>query len=283
MTVARIATDLGRLHVQIQGAGPPVMLWHSLFLDSRSWCGLAEGLAGDRMVVAVDGPSHGRSEPITRDFTFADCVTAAEQVLDHLEVTAPVDWVGNAWGGHVGVQFALRRPDRVRTLTTIGTPAHPLRPQERWTKAWPLVQMYRLAGPNALLMKPLSKALVGAETIAAVPDLAATVMSAFTEAHRAAMFHAIRSVMLNRPGMAADMGRLSIPTLLIAARDDITGWQPADARKVADTMADATVVGAAGSGHSSPLLIARDEVTAAVREFWGRDAVDPPGPTPCTP
>lgn len=262
-----IDTELGRLHVQVHGDGPPLVLWHSLFLDSRSWCGMAEELAASRSVVVIDGPSHGRSEPIARDFTFGDCVTAAERVLDSLALAGPVDWVGNAWGGHVGIQFALRRPERVRTLTTIGTPAHGLRAVERWTKAWPLVQLYRIAGPNSLLMKPLSDALVGAEAQSAVPELAATVMSAFTDADRVAMFHAIRSMMLNRPDMSADMRRLAVPTLLIAGRDDTTGWQPADAHEVADTMTDATVTAAPGSGHSSPLLLARDAVTAAVQEF----------------
>lgn len=63
------------------------------------------------------------------------------------------------------------------------------------------------------------------------------------------------------------------PALLIAGRDDTTGGRPADAQAVADTVADATVVATTGSGHSSPLLIARDTVIAAVREFWATHAV----------
>jgi pimeloyl-ACP methyl ester carboxylesterase len=268
VSIEQVVTDLGRLHVERIGAGDPVVLWHSLFLDSRSWCGVAEELARTRSVIVIDGPSHGRSEPLVRDFTFADCVGAAEQVLAGLGVSGPVDWVGNAWGGHVGIQLALTRPSRVRTLTTIGTPAHALRPAERWTKAWPLVALYRVAGPNSLLLKPLSDALVGAESLSTVPDLAAEVMSAFTGADRTAMFHAIRSMMLSRPDMSADLARLDIPTLLIAGRDDITGWRPADAAKVAATMSDATVADVAGSGHSSPLLIDREAVVVALQSFW---------------
>ncbi|MBJ7467063.1 MAG: alpha/beta hydrolase [Mycolicibacterium sp.] len=268
MTAERIATGLGSLHVEVLGSGAPVVLWHSLFLDSRSWCGLAEELAGTRRVIVIDGPSHGRSDPVLRDFTFAECVTAAESVLDRLGVAEPADWVGNAWGGHVGIQLAAHRPARIRTLTTIGTPAHALRPAERWTKAWPLVNLYRVTGPNALLLTPLSDALVGPESFAAVPDLANTVMGAFTGADRAAMFRAMRSMMLNRPDMSVDMARVAAPTLIIAGNDDSTGWQPADARAVADSMPDATVVAVPGSGHSSSLLIARDTVAAALQEFW---------------
>ena len=270
MAAELIATDLGGLHVERMGAGSPVVLWHSLFLDSQSWCGLQDELARDHSVFVIDGPCHGRSEPLGRDFTFDECVSAAEQVLDGLGLDGPVDWVGNAWGGHVGIQLAVRRPSRIRTLTTIGTPAHALRPVERWTKVWPLVQLYRVIGPNPLLLKPLADALVGSESAELAPDLAKTVMSGFTGAQKTAMFHAMRSMMLNRPDMAADMARIALPTLIVAGREDCTGWRPADAQTVADTMADATVLSAAGSGHSSPLLIDRDRVLLAIREFWAR-------------
>ncbi|MCV7172053.1 alpha/beta hydrolase [Mycobacterium manitobense] len=272
MTVASgteyIDTDLGRLHVSRVGRGRPAVLWHSLFLDSRSWCGLGDRLAADRTVITIDGPSHGRSDPLVRDFSFAGCVRAAEQVLDAVGMTAPVDWVGNAWGGHVGIQLAVRRPERIRTLATIGTPAHALRPVERWTKVWPLVQLYRITGPNRLLLGPLSDALVGPESVAAQPEQAAAVMRAFLDADPAAMFHAMRSMMLHRPDMSADLARVAAPTLMIAGRDDSTGWRPADAQAVARTMPDARVVAAAGSGHSSPLLIDSATVDRALAGFW---------------
>lgn len=268
MAVEQIVTDVGRLRVETLGAGPPVVLWHSLFLDSRSWCGAAEDLAGSRSVVVIDGPSHGGSEPIGRDFGFADCVAASVSVLDALGIDEPVDWVGNAWGGHVGIQLAVHRPERVRTLTTIGTPAHALRSVERWTKAWPLVQLYRVTGPNPLLLKPLADALVGRESYSAAPNLADEVMSAFVRAHRPSMFRAVRSMMLNRPDMSADMARIAAPVLMVAGRDDITGWRPADAQTVAEPMTDATVLGVRGSGHSSPLLIDRESVVAGLQQFW---------------
>lgn len=268
MAVEFVDTVLGRLQIRRAGTGSPVVLWHSLFLDSRSWCGLPAHLAEHRTVIVIDGPSHGGSEPVIRDFTFAECLAAAEQVLDELGLREPVDWVGNAWGGHVGIQLAAHRPERIRTLTTIGTPAHALRPGERWTKVWPLVQLYRFTGPNRLLLKPLADALVGPESIAAQPDLSADVMSAFAAAHRRAMFYAMRSMMLRRPEMATDMAAITTPTLIIAGRDDSTGWRPSDARAVAAGMRDARVVAAAGSGHSSPLIVDLATVERALAEFW---------------
>jgi pimeloyl-ACP methyl ester carboxylesterase len=132
-----IATNLGRLHVRRVGAGPPVVLWHSLFVDSQSWGGLIDAFARTRSVYAIDGPSHGKSEGVHRDFTFDECVTAAVQALDGLGLAEPVDWVGNAWGGHVGIRLASAERPRVRTLITIGTPIQAFDWKEKLAQAWP--------------------------------------------------------------------------------------------------------------------------------------------------
>ncbi|MET0456644.1 MAG: alpha/beta hydrolase [Mycobacterium sp.] len=268
MSESFVATRLGRLHVKRTGTGPPVVLWHSLFIDSQSWGPLVDLLAGDRTVFTVDGPSHGRSGAVHRDFTFDECGAAAAEVLDGSNLAEPVDWVGNAWGGHVGIQLAAHRPVRIRTLATIGTPVHGLNARERWVMCWPLVQLYRMAGPSKVLMKALSKALIGPQALEAQPDRSAAIMAAFASADRDGMFHAMRSMMLRRPGMESDVARVTAPTLLMAANDDAMGWQPSDAEKVAATMPDARVTGVAGTGHVSPLLLDVDGILTALRGFW---------------
>ena len=270
-----VTTALGKLHVRLTGAGPPVVLWHSLFIDSQSWGSLVDAFAADHTVYTIDGPSHGRSDPVHRDFTFAECMAAAERALDSLGLTDAVDWVGNAWGGHVGIQLAAHRPDRIRTLTTIGTPVTGLSAKERWTMCWPLVQLYRFTGPSGLLLKALSGPLVGSEAFAAQPDRSAAVIQSFASADRDGMFHAMRSMMLNRPGMAADAARLVAPTLLLVARDDAMGWQVADAEAVAATMRDARVGAVTGTGHVSPLLLDVDGIEKSVRDFWSDQRLEP--------
>ena len=94
-----VGTDLGRLSIQRSGTGPPVVLWHSLFVDSGSWDGLVDALAVERTVYTIDGPSHGKSDAVHRDFTFEECVAAAEQALDRLRLDEPVDYVVTLNGG----------------------------------------------------------------------------------------------------------------------------------------------------------------------------------------
>lgn len=122
-TGSMIDTILGGLRVQVCGEGPPAVLWHSLFVDSTSWDRVRDRLAADRRLILIDGACHGRSTPTTRRFTSHDCASAATEVLDALAVEDSVDWVGNAWGGHVGLLFAAARSARCRSVITIGTPA----------------------------------------------------------------------------------------------------------------------------------------------------------------
>ena len=261
-----VSTDLGRLHVWRTGTGPPVVLWHSLFVDSSSWGSLIDDLAGHRTVYAIDGPSHGRSDSVPRDFTFEEVVASAEQTLDQLGLTEPVDWVGNAWGGHVGIRLATGK--RLRTLTTIGTPIQGFTVGEKLTKAWPLVRMYRLIGPTGLVVKLLFDSLVGRNSVAAQPDQAEVVMASFRDADRNGIYHAMRSMMLHRTGIESLLGSIVVPTLVMPVRDDVTGWRPEEARRTCEAIPDCRVEEVAGTGHVSPLLIDRDRILDLITEFW---------------
>jgi pimeloyl-ACP methyl ester carboxylesterase len=261
-----VSTDLGRLHVQRTGSGPPVVLWHSLFVDSRSWGPLVDELGRRRTVYTIDGPSHGKSDSLARDFTFEEVVASAEQALDRLGLVDAVDWVGNAWGGHVGIRLATGH--RLRTLTTIGTPIQGFTVGEKLTKAWPLVGMYRFAGPTGLVVKLLFDSLVGGESIAAQPEQAAAVVASFRDADRDGMYHAMRSMMLQRTGIENILGSITVPTLVMTVRDDVTGWRPDEARRTCTAIPDCRVEEVAGTGHVSPLLIDRDRILQLVTEFW---------------
>jgi pimeloyl-ACP methyl ester carboxylesterase len=81
-----------------------------------------------------------------------ECAEAAADVLATLGTDKPVDWVGN-WGGHVGVVFAARWPERRGTLVTLGTPIQSYTLSER-LQIWILLPVVRLLGRSA----PLSRA-----------------------------------------------------------------------------------------------------------------------------
>jgi pimeloyl-ACP methyl ester carboxylesterase len=261
-----VSTRLGPLHVEQTGTGPPAVLWHSLWVDSRSWGPLIGALGAHRRVVTIDGPGYGRSSPIHRDFTLDDCARAAVEVLDQLGITEPVDWVGNAWGGHVGITLTATQ-HRVRSLVTIAAPPTPVSRRQRWTQTYPLALAYGLLGPNRFITKALFDALLGTNAIAAHPDRAAELMSAFNNADRESIRRTIRFMHRWRD-LTDKLPSVAVPTLLIASDLADQHWQLADAEAAAATMPNARAVAVTGKGHVGPLLVDVDLIAQSVGEFW---------------
>jgi pimeloyl-ACP methyl ester carboxylesterase len=263
-----VSTRLGRLYVAQVGSGPPAMLWHSLWVDSRSWGPLVHAFAAHRRVVMIDGPGYGGSSPIHRDFTLNECAEATGEVLDQLGITEPVDWVGNAWGGHVGITLAVSQPHRLRSLVTIAAPLTPVSRRQRWTQTYPLALVYRLTGANRFITKALFDALLGAKAIAAQPVRTSEMMSAFKDFDRESIRRTIRYMHSGWRNLADKLPLVTVPTLLIAGDLADQHWQPADAQAAAATMPDARAVAVTGAGHVGPLLVDVDLIANTVIEFW---------------
>jgi pimeloyl-ACP methyl ester carboxylesterase len=264
-SAATVPTRLGPLHVETAGSGPPAVLWHSLFVDSATWNRVRAPLAAERRLILIDGPNHGGSPPVRRPFTGEQCAGAAVDVLDHLGIREPVDWLGNAWGGHAGVLFAAAHPDRCRSLVALGAPVHALTSAER-RRIRLLAALYLTAGPGAVV-KPLTDALLGPKTRTEDPEGAAIVAGGFRRAERRGMFDAIRWLSLRRTDLGPVLGRLETPTLLTTNADDVM-WTVAAARAAAAHLRNGALAILPGSGHIGPLLQAAPEVVTLVTAFW---------------
>lgn len=260
-----IATDLGPIAVRRTGAGDTAVLWHSLFVDSSSFSAVVEDLSQHRELIILDGPGHGGSPGPRRLYSLEDCANAAVQVLDALGISGPVDWVGNAWGGHVGIVFADSFPSRCRTLTTISTPPYPLTKAERRQSAL-LVYLFRFLGP-----KPFSSmivdALAGRGAAKTAPEAAAAIAESFRRGDKVGKYWSMQSVMLRRPDLRPVLARLQVPTLVLAGRNDEL-LDLAEAERAARSVPDGRFAKVTGAGHVAPLYVAPGEVTRQILSFW---------------
>jgi pimeloyl-ACP methyl ester carboxylesterase len=268
-SVTSVPTRLGPLRVKTAGSGPPAVLWHSLFVDSTTWMRVQGPLASVRRLLLVDGPGHGDNPPVGHRFTLDECAGAAIDVLDHFRVGEPVDWVGNAWGGHVGIPFAVAYPGRCRSLATVGSPVHALTPPERRQIAL-LTGLYRLTGPLPLV-NLLTGVLLGPHARGADPEAAAVVGGAFRRARRRGMAGAIQSISLHRPDLTPLLTKISAPTLICAAAGDPT-WTPADAASAARCLPNGAPVILPGSSHLGPLFEAAPALADLLTAFWADPA-----------
>ena len=94
------------------GHGPPVVLLHGGLANSDYWGNQVTALAPRHTVILIDSRGHGRSTRDARPYGYdlmADDVVA---LLDTLAI-GKADVVGWSDGGILGIDLAIRHPDRV--------------------------------------------------------------------------------------------------------------------------------------------------------------------------
>lgn len=104
-----------RLHAEVAGHGPSLVLLHGFTGSAATWAPLVHGLAKRRTVVAIDLPGHGRSPLPLPDARLPEVADALVAVLDRLGI-ARADWLGYSLGGRAALHVAVRHPARVARL-----------------------------------------------------------------------------------------------------------------------------------------------------------------------
>ena len=265
MAEPRIPTRVGDLAVRVVGDGPPAVLWHSLFVDARSWDRVVDELAHDRTLVIITGPGHGASADPGHGYSLDDCAAAAGEVLDTLGIDQPVDWLGNAWGGHVGVVFAATWPARCRTLITFGTPIQGYGRSERLLFR-ALLAVYRVIGMRDVLSRSICETLLSASTRAHDPAAVVLVLDSLRTMRRGHLSNAMHSISIRRPDLSDRLAAITCPTLFVTGTDHAE-WSGERATASARALRAGAAVVVPDTAYLTPLE-APSAVIDLVREWW---------------
>ena len=260
-----VQTQVGPLAVRVRGQGPTAALWHSLFVDERSWGRVENELATQRRLVIITGPGHGASGDPGRRYTLDDCAEAAGTVLDTVGPSEPVDWLGNAWGGSVGLVFAAMWPERCRTLVTLGTPVQSLSLVER-ARTISLLVAYRLLGPVGFIRTGVVDVMLSARTRAQDPAAVALVEDSLIHADPGALRNAIVSISLCRPDLTQRLAEISVPSLFVTGSDH-KGWTPEQAVAASKVLPRGSAAVVADASYLVPFENPAATIRL-VRQFW---------------
>jgi pimeloyl-ACP methyl ester carboxylesterase len=266
-----VPTSLGRIAVHVLGAGRPTVLWHSMFVDGSSWGFLLPALLPGRRLLVVDGPGYGRSDRLRRTVRVSDSVAAAVDVLAALAPGTAVDWVGNAWGGHVGMELAATRPDLVRSLVAISSPPQPIDAALR-RRIRLLVPILTVLGPVPPVRTAILEGMLTDES-RTDPQAIGVVIDALALAGRRSTARTVRSFILNRGDITALLPRIEAPTLFVAG-DDRGDWTPEEADAAASLAPFARAAVVPGSRTLVPVEQPAALATL-IREFWA--SLESPG------
>lgn len=274
----RVATELGELSARIiAGPSPVAVLWHSMFTDSRSWDRVVNGLSEHRTLVLVDGYAFGGSAGLKRTVpAFNDgCVQGAAAVISQVQnelAVGPVDWLGSAWGGHVGLQLAAVRPELIRSLVTVSTPvpapSSSLRRQVRM-----LLPVYRAIGMRGPVRQGLLQAMLTDITRRTDPEAVDALVGPMSATNRSAIARSIHCGIFTRTDLAWAAARVTCPTLMIVT-DDRGEWSPTQCAETTAQMKDAQSAVIAGS-RALPSVERPAELADLATDFWTAHSTPP--------
>ena len=115
----RVDLDGLQIYYETFGAGAPVLVLHGGKSRLETMHNQIVALASDHLVVAPDSRGHGRSTDRPGPLHYDDMAVDMIDLMDRLHI-AKADVVGWSDGGIIGLDMAMRRPDRVARLVVIG-------------------------------------------------------------------------------------------------------------------------------------------------------------------
>ena len=117
MTRPRLIGTVGAVHTAAS-APALIVLGPSLGTTAALWDDVAADLASELRVLRFDLPGHGESPAATEPFSIGELAEAVVDLVDSIGGGA-FAYAGVSAGGAVGLELALRYPERVSTLAVL--------------------------------------------------------------------------------------------------------------------------------------------------------------------
>ena len=111
-----------KIHYEVHGAGPVILLSHGYSATSRMWAGQIEALSRDHRLVLWDMRGHGQSDYPADQTAYSQDATVDDMAAILDAVGAERAIVGGlSLGGYMSLAFTVKHPERVRALLIIDT------------------------------------------------------------------------------------------------------------------------------------------------------------------
>jgi pimeloyl-ACP methyl ester carboxylesterase len=229
---------------------PTVVFGHGLLFGGWMFRAQVAALRERYRCVTIDWRGQGESPPARGGYDMDSLTSDAVALITRLGI-GPVHWVGLSMGGFVGQRLAARHGELLRSLTLLDTSAdaeEPAKVRERRRLA--LSQVLFGLGPVLGKVKPL---LFGPGFLAdpGSDELISEWFRRLSETRRTAVRKAVHGVAERTP-VAAELGRITAPTLVVVGADD-RATPPEHSRRIADGIPGARLRIVPECGHSSTL------------------------------
>ena len=215
--------------------GTTTALWHGAVSSLR-----ASAAGGRIRVLRFDLPGHGASPVATEPFTMAELADAVLRLVDEAG-GGRFHYAGLSLGGAVGIELAVRHPERLISLGIFCSDAR-IGTEQTWVER------------SAQVTSQGTPSLVGAtparwfapDFIAREPGIASGILNDLSETDDASYVFCCGA--LAGFDRTADVGAIAIPTIVVSGEfDPVT--TPDDLRQLASRIPGARSVSIAGASH----------------------------------
>lgn len=254
---------MSALHVEVVGAGPPLVLVHGWAMHGGVFAPLVERLRGQRTLHIVDLPGHGHSRACHVPLQLDACSRA---ILDSVPV-AP--WCGWSLGGLLALHAAATRPDRVPALAMLCATPKFVRNGD-WPRGMPAETFHSFADGlrddwRGTLARFIALEAFGSDH--AREELLTLQQALFARGEPAPRVLADGLSLLEDGDLRAALPTLAVPSLWIAGRRDRL-VDPQAMQAAAGLAPRARWVRIEHAGHA-PFLTHADAVATALLDFLG--------------
>lgn len=255
---------MNRLHSDVAGCGPPLVLLHGWALHAGLFAPLIPELARRFRVHAIDLPGHGYS-PAVATYSLDAIVQALRDAF--AAVKEPLRVLGWSLGGMVALRWAHTHPERLAQLVLVATTPRFVAAAD-WPSAMAPETLARFAGElrvayRLTLQRFLTLQVQGSEEgIALLKQLRARL---FERGEPSAQVLRDALALLSATDLRQEVAQIHTPALVVTGeRDTLT---PAAAGEwLAGNMPNARYANISGAAHA-PFLSHRTAFTAMATSF----------------
>ncbi|CAG7611820.1 Putative aminoacrylate hydrolase RutD [Leucobacter soli] len=242
-------------------AGAPLLvLGHSLGTGTLIWENAVPALATDYRVTLLTLPGHEGAPVPNAPFTLAELADAVAEAAGGLSDDGRFFYAGVSIGGALGLELAVRHPDRVRGAAIIASGAE-LGGPEHWQAR---AQLVREQSP-ASLVAASSKVWFAPEAFTEEPVMVGRILRVLQET--SAEGYARCAEALASYDVREQLGEIEVPLLALWGEHDTVGTEPKQ-DEIVTRAQRARKQMVAGAAHQPPAE--KPAATAdALLEFFG--------------
>ena len=226
----RVQVNGMRMYYEASGVGDPLIVLHGAYMNIPSMGAIIPKLAVSHRVYALELQGHGRTTDIDRPITYPNLADDVAAFMDAVGLEN-ADVFGYSMGAAVGLQLAIRHPDKVKKLVAASVAYDAAGWQPEFTAfipkmtvemflGMPFAEEYRKLAPNPDGFPALVEKLIALEhePMAWEEDVKALetpVLIITGDADVATLEHSVALFRLLGGGGMGDMGR-SLPASRLA-------------------------------------------------------------------